>query len=147
LESLETEKHHLIQSPSLIRATGRNPGPNGLVQVVLDNSPVDRENVTVAGPGGLDPLLSQQPHLDDLCKTRIAEQREHKDWPVQPRQVREAQRRGQRENGSHTPKAMIDSVVPVSAQLARLCRNGILFVRITWMMSVCVIKDSTNQPV
>jgi len=37
--------------------------------------------------------------------------------------------------------------VAVSAQLARLCRKGILFVRMTWMMSVCVIKDSTNQPV
>jgi hypothetical protein len=51
------------------------------------------------------------------------------------------------EYGSHTPRAMIDSVVAISAQLARLCKNGILFVRMTWMMSVCVIKDSTNQPV
>src|ERR1700730_19102144 len=51
------------------------------------------------------------------------------------------------EYGSHIPKAMIDNVVTVSAQLARLCRKGILFVRITWMMSVCVINDSTNQPV
>ena len=31
--------------------------------------------------------------------------------------------------------------------LARLWRNGILFVRMTWMMSVCVRSDSTNQPV
>lgn len=88
-------KHHLIQSHSLIRATGRNPSPNHLVQAVLDNSPVDCENVTVAGHGGLDPLLSQQPHLDDLCKAHVAEQREHKDWPVEPRQVCEAEGRGQ----------------------------------------------------
>jgi hypothetical protein len=47
------------------------------------------------------------------------------------------------EYGSHIPKAIIDNVVAVSGQLARLCRNGILFVRMTWMMSVCVIKDST----
>ena len=51
------------------------------------------------------------------------------------------------EYGSHIPRAMMDTVVAVSAQLARLCRKGILFVRMTWMMSVCVIKDSTNQPV
>ena len=37
--------------------------------------------------------------------------------------------------------------VTISGQLARLCRKGILFVRMTWMMSVCVINDSTNQPV
>ena len=41
----------------------------------------------------------------------------------------------------------MDNVVTVSGQLARLCMNGILFVRMTWMMSVCVISDSTNQPV
>jgi hypothetical protein len=42
---------------------------------------------------------------------------------------------------------MTDKVVTVSAQLARLCKKGILFVRMMWMMSVCVINDSTNQPV
>src|SRR5579863_10269815 len=51
------------------------------------------------------------------------------------------------EYGSDIPKAMMDNVVAVSGQLARLCRNGILFVRITWMINVCVISDSTNQPV
>ena len=44
----------------------------------------------VAGHTGLDPVLSQQPHFDDLCQAHVAEQREHKDGPVQPRQVREA---------------------------------------------------------
>lgn len=39
------------------------------------------------------------------------------------------------------------SEVPISGQLARLCRNGILLVRITWMISVCVNSDSTNHPV
>ena len=52
-----------------------------------------------------------------------------------------------RQYGNHIPKAMMDSVVTVSGQLARLCMKGILFVRMTWMMSVCVISDSTNQPV
>jgi hypothetical protein len=51
-------------------------------------------NTAVAGNARLDPLSSQQPHLDDLRKAHVSEQREHKDWPVQPRQVREAQRRG-----------------------------------------------------
>ena len=43
----------------------------------------------------LDPLLSQQPHFDDLRKAHVAEQREQQNWPVQSRQVRETQRRGQ----------------------------------------------------
>ena len=51
------------------------------------------------------------------------------------------------EYGSNIPKAIIDKVVAVSAQLARLCIKGILLVRMTWMISVCVINDSTNQPV
>jgi hypothetical protein len=37
--------------------------------------------------------------------------------------------------------------VNVSARLAWLWIKGILLVRMTWMMSVCVINDSTNQPV
>ena len=51
------------------------------------------------------------------------------------------------ENGSQTPKAMTTTVVTISGQLARLCKKGIRFVRMTWMMSVCVSSDSTNQPV
>ncbi len=42
--------------------------------------------------------------------------------------------------------AMI-SVVVMSAVLARLWKNGILAVRIMWMIKVCVSRDSTNQPV
>ena len=38
-------------------------------------------------------------------------------------------------------------VVAMSAVLARLSRNGIFAVRMIWMMSVWVSKDSTNQPV
>ena len=41
----------------------------------------------------------------------------------------------------------MDKVVIVSGRLARLCRNGIRLVRMTWMISVCVISDSTNQAV
>ena len=51
------------------------------------------------------------------------------------------------EYGNHIPNTMMDNVVTVSGLLARLCKKGILFVRMTWMMSVCVISDSTNQPV
>jgi hypothetical protein len=38
-------------------------------------------------------------------------------------------------------------VVVISAVLARLSRKGILAVRMIWMMSVWVSRDSTNQPV
>ncbi len=40
--------------------------------------------------------------------------------------------------GSHMPTAMMAAVVAVSAQVARLCRKRILFVRMRWMMTVCV---------
>jgi hypothetical protein len=52
--------------------------------------------------------------------------------------LHEPQRRGQWEYGNHIPKAMMHNVVTVSGQLARLWRNGILLVRITWIMSVWV---------
>ena len=42
---------------------------------------------------------------------------------------------------------MTKAVVTVSGQLARLCRNGNLLVRMTWMMRVWVSRDSTNHPV
>ena len=42
---------------------------------------------------------------------------------------------------------MTSAVVTVNGQLARLWMNGIRLVRMTWMMSVCVSSDSTNQPV
>ena len=42
---------------------------------------------------------------------------------------------------------MIRTEVATSGQLALLWMNGILFVRMTWMIRVCVINDSTNQPV
>jgi len=37
--------------------------------------------------------------------------------------------------------------VAISGQLALLSMNGILLVRMTWMISVWVKSDSTNQPV
>ena len=40
---------------------------------------------------------------------------------------------------------MIATVVTVSGQLAQLCRKGILLVRMTWMMSVCV-KQRLYEP-
>ena len=45
------------------------------------------------------------------------------------------------------PIAMTTTVVTMSGQLARLCRNGMWLVRMMWMISVCVSSDSTNQPV
>ncbi len=39
---------------------------------------------------GLNPVPPQQPHFDDLRKSNVAEQRQQKNWPVQPRQVSEA---------------------------------------------------------
>ncbi len=42
---------------------------------------------------------------------------------------------------------MITAVVTISGQLARLCKKGMRFVRMMWMIKVCVSSDSTNQPV
>jgi hypothetical protein len=49
--------------------------------------------------------------------------------------------------GSAMPIAQMMRLVVISAGLARLCRKGIFAVRMMWMMSVCVSRDSTNQPV
>ena len=51
------------------------------------------------------------------------------------------------ENGSQVPTAMTQIVVTMTGQLAQLCRNGIRFVRMMWIIRVCVSSDSTNQPV
>ena len=51
------------------------------------------------------------------------------------------------ENGSQMPIPITTALVTINGQLARLCKKGILFVRITWMISVCVSSDSMNQPV
>ncbi len=48
------------------------------------------------------------------------------------------------ENGNDAPTAMTTTVVAISGQLARLCKNGIRFVRMMWMISVWVSSDSTN---
>ena len=49
-------------------------------------------------------------------------------------------------NGRAIPTAPTTMVVVMSAALARLSRNGIFAVRMMWMMSVWVSRDSTNQP-
>src|ERR1017187_2764379 len=51
------------------------------------------------------------------------------------------------ETVSQAPAATIIMEVRMSGQLAQLWMNGILLVRMTWMMSVWVKSDSTNQPV
>ena len=43
--------------------------------------------------------------------------------------------------------ATITREVVIKDLLAQLSMNGILFVRMTWMINVCVKIDSTNQPV
>src|SRR5450759_4850854 len=51
------------------------------------------------------------------------------------------------ETVSQAPTATMITEVAMRGQLARLWMNGILLVRITWMISVWVKSDSTNQPV
>src|ERR1035438_2793385 len=51
------------------------------------------------------------------------------------------------ETVSHAPAATMITEVRMSGQLAQLWREGILLVRMTWMISVWVKSDSTNQPV
>ena len=46
-----------------------------------------------------------------------------------------------------TPTAMITADITISGHEGRLWRNGILLVRMMEMISVCVSKLSTNQPV
>src|SRR5450756_658150 len=48
---------------------------------------------------------------------------------------------------SQAPATTMMTDVRMSGQLARLWMNGILLVRMTWMISVWVKSDSTNQPV
>ena len=77
----------------------------------------------------------------------VAEGRDAQDGPdsggrgVKPRAVATG------ENGSQIATAMTRTVVMVTCQLARPWMNGSLFLRMTWMMRVCVMSDSTNQPV
>jgi len=51
------------------------------------------------------------------------------------------------EHGKAIPIAAMMRVVVMSAVLARLWNNGIVAVRIIWMIKVWVSRDSTNQPV
>ncbi len=51
------------------------------------------------------------------------------------------------ETVSQAPTATMMTEVAISGQLARLWMNGILLVRMTWIISVWVKSDSTNQPV
>ena len=49
--------------------------------------------------------------------------------------------------GKVMPTAQMITVVAINAGLAWLSMNGIRAVRMIWMISVCVSRDSTNQPV
>src|SRR5450756_962607 len=51
------------------------------------------------------------------------------------------------ETVSQAPAATMIRDVRISGQLARLWMNGILLVRMIWMINVWVKSDSTNQPV
>ena len=50
-------------------------------------------------------------------------------------------------NGKIMPTITIDSVAKTRILLGRLSIKGILLVLITYMTSIWVVKDSTNQPV
>ena len=89
----------------------------------------------------------EEEHLDALRQHDVGEKGHDEERPVQPGSGTKPRALANGENGSQAPTAMMTAVVSVSGQLARLCRNGILFVRMTWMISVCVSSDSTNQPV
>ena len=79
------------QDDVALRITGLRPGETPFLR------PLGTVGKDTASSGrALDPVPSQQPYLSDLRKSHVAEQREHKDGPVQSRQEREAQRRGQR---------------------------------------------------
>ncbi len=51
------------------------------------------------------------------------------------------------EKGRYKPRPMIVAVIISIGKEARLWKKGILEVRMTWTISVCVIRLSTNQPV
>src|SRR5450759_2470606 len=51
------------------------------------------------------------------------------------------------ETVSQAPTATMIKEVRMSGQLARLWMNGILLVRMIWIIKVWVKSDSTNQPV
>lgn len=51
------------------------------------------------------------------------------------------------EYGNQIPTLQMTILVNISGVLARLSTNGILEVRIMWIISVCDNNDSTNQPV
>ena len=106
--------------------------------------------IGLGAPGlalGLHPGLADEPHLDGLGQAHIAEQV----WPAAgPKRAEAAERsraarpaanraggaEGHDEQGRH-------GELPASRDSIK----GIRLVRMTWMMRVCVISDSTNQPV
>ena len=61
--------------------------------------------------------------------------------------MREPQSGGHGRIGQPDPKNQTDMVVTVGGQLALVWKKRISFVRMRWMMSVCVVEVSTNQPV
>ena len=55
--------------------------------------------------------------------------------------------RAKGESVSQMPMTQIAMVVTINGQLARLWINGIFWLRITWMIRVCVKMDSINHAV
>ena len=51
------------------------------------------------------------------------------------------------EKGRYIAIAIISVVNAITGAVAQLCMNGILRVRIMWMMSVCESRLSINHPV
>ena len=99
-------------------------------------------------PRGLDPASAEEEDLDTLSESHVAEERQRQQRPVPPGgSATNPKRSGKGRDGHQAPTAMITARSTISGQLARLCRNGILLVRMMWMISVWVSSDSTNQPV
>ncbi len=49
-----------------------------------NEAPDKRAGRDPASGRALDPVASQQPYFNDLCQAHVGDQREHKNWPVQP---------------------------------------------------------------
>jgi hypothetical protein len=105
--------------------------------------PLVRVAVAV-GNAALDPLLAWQPILVICVKPTYPSSVASRNGQYNRGRCVKPSAEAMGEYGNQTANAMMTSVVSVSAQLARLCSKGLLLVRMTWMMSVCVISDSTN---
>jgi hypothetical protein len=91
------------------------------------------------------PALAKVPGLHYLGQQEIAERSQGKEGPKQCGQWVKSNAGPMGEKGSQALRTMMDALVTISGQLAQLSRNGIRFVRMTWMIRVWVKSDSTKS--